>query len=153
MKKFTFGLQSVFDHRERIEDERRQVLATKQRDLDVAQSRLDDLNGEFRMHVEVLRRNHRSLSTEDLRLHYGHLDYLDRAVTAQIRVVAERRIAVGRARAELLNASKDRKIMEKLKEHRLVEHQEDERRVEQNELDDGNARRENRAHQQAGGSL
>jgi flagellar FliJ protein len=153
MGKFVFGLQSVFDHRQRIEDERRQKLAEKQRDLDTAQARLDTLNGEFRSHSEVLRRDHRSLTTEDLRLHYGHLDYLDRAITAQIRVVAERRVAVERAIADLLAASKDRQIMEKLKEHRLEEHRDEERRVEQNELDDGNARRENREHQHVGGSL
>ena len=153
MRKFAFALQSVFDHRERIEEKRRQTLAAKQRELEAAQARLDVLDGEFRSHAEVLRRDHRSLSTEDLRLHYGHLDYLDRAITAQIRVVAERRVAVERAHAELLAASKDRKILEKLKEHRLEEYRDEERRVEQNELDDGNARRENREHQRVGGSL
>jgi flagellar FliJ protein len=150
MRKFTFGLQSVFDHRRRIEDERQLTLAEKQRDLEKAQSRLEELNGEFRSHSDVLRRDHRSLSTEDLRLHYGHLDYLDRAITAQIRVVAERRVAVERARVDLLAASKDRKMMEKLKAHRFEAHQDDERRIEQKELDDGNARRYDRAQQSLG---
>lgn len=153
MPKFIFGLQSVSDHRQRIEDERRLTLAEKQRELEVAQGRLKDLDGEFASHTEELRRNHRTLTTEDLRLHYGHLDYLDRAITAQIRVVAERRVAVDRARAALLTASKDRKIIEKLKEHRLDEFQIEDRRVEQNELDDGNARRQNREHQHLGGML
>lgn len=153
MPKFTFGLQSVSDHRQRIEDERRLTLAEKQRELEVAQARLKDLDGEFASHTEELRRNHRTLTTEDLRLHYGHLDYLDRAITAQIRAVAERRVAVDRARAALLTASKDRKIIEKLKEHRLDEFQIEDRRIEQNELDDGNARRQNREHQHLGGML
>ncbi|HVS45553.1 MAG TPA: flagellar export protein FliJ [Verrucomicrobiae bacterium] len=150
MRKFTFGLQTVFDHRRRIEDERQLTLAEKQRHLEKVQARLEELNGEFRSHSEVLRRDHRALSTEDLRLHYGHLDYLDRAIAAQIRVVAERRAAIECARIDLLVASKDRKMMEKLKAHRFEAHQDEERRIEQEELDDGNARRYDQAKQNLG---
>jgi flagellar export protein FliJ len=69
---------------------------------------------------------------------------------AQIRIVAERRVALDRARNELLEASKEKKVVEKLKERRREAHALEEQRMEQKELDDGNARRYGRA--QVGGT-
>lgn len=144
-KRFRFTLQPVLEHRERIEDEKQQVVAQKQRHFDAAQAELNRLNDEFRRHSALLRDQHRAFDGEELRMHYAHLQYLDRVIIAQIRVVAERRVALDRARAELLEASKDRKVVEKLKERRRETHAAEAQRVEQNELDDSNARRHGRA--------
>ena len=141
MKKFRFTLQPVLEHRERIEDACKTALAARQRELDLAQAELDALGERFRDHSEMLRGEHRSLSAEDLRLHYAHVAFLDRAIDAQLGVVATRRAAVERARADVLEASKERKAVEKLKDRRRETYAEEERRVEQNELDDANARR------------
>ena len=144
-KQFKFNLQPVLEQRERVEDQKQQVVASRQRALDVAESELARLNSEFRSHSEAIRTMHRGLDTEQLRMHYAHLQYLDRVILAQIRVVAERRVMLDRARADLLNASRDRKVVEKLKQRRREAHITEELRVEQNELDDANARRYARA--------
>ena len=144
-KRFAFNLQPVLEHRKRIEDEKQQVVAQRQRALDLAQAELDRLNAEFRRHSEALRDQHRAFDGEELRLHYAHLQYLDRVILAQIRVVAERRVALDRARADLLAASKERKVVEKLKERRYEDYVSENQRIEQNELDDSNARRFGRA--------
>lgn len=141
MKKFHFALQPVLEQRERIEDEKQQTMAQKQRSLDQAEAELRRLNDEFRENADRLRAKHRDLDTEELRLTYAHLQFLDRCIVAQIKIVAERRVALDRARAELLVASKERKAVEKLKERRKIAHETEAMRVEQNELDDGNARR------------
>jgi len=144
VKKFRFALQPVLEQRERVEDELKGVLAARQRALHAAQLELDGFNQRFRAHSEMLRGEHRTLSAEDLRLHYAHVAFLDRAIDAQLGVVATRRAEVERARAALLEASKGRKAVEKLKDRRRDAHAEEERRVEQNDLDDANARRHSR---------
>jgi flagellar protein FliJ len=150
VKKFRFPLQPVLDHRKRIEDEKQLVVAQRKRALDEAEHELARLNEEFRRHAAMLRDNHKKLETHELQCIYAHLQFLDRCIIAQIRIVAERRVALDRARTELLAASKEKKVVEKLKERRREDYVIEEQRIEQKELDDGNARRFGRA--QVGGT-
>ncbi|HET9029705.1 MAG TPA: flagellar export protein FliJ [Candidatus Aquilonibacter sp.] len=145
MKKFVFALQPVLEQRKRVEEEKQQIVAQRKRAADEAEAELRRLNDEFREASDRLRNSHGDLDAEDLRLHYAHLQFLDRTIVSQIQVVAERRVALDRARNDLLAASKERKVVEKLKTRRKEAHQAEEARIEQNELDDGNARRYARA--------
>lgn len=144
MKKFVFTLQPVLDQRQRVEDEKQQIVAQRRRALDDAEAELNRLNQEFRSSSQRLRTEHQTLSAEDLRLHYAHLSFLDRTIVAQIAVVAERRLSLDRARADLLAASKERKVVEKLKDRRHEAYAAEAARLEQNALDDSNARRHGR---------
>jgi flagellar FliJ protein len=144
MKKFIFPLQPVLGFRERIEDEKQLKLAQRQKELKEAESELRRLNGEFGHYSSILREGHRKLDGNELRWHYAHLEYLDRAITMQHGVVLQRRGCVDRARAELVTASKDRKIIEKLKDRRFEEHQAMVWSAEQADLDDANNRRQSR---------
>ena len=150
MKRFNFRLQPVLDHRKRIEDQKQLVVAARARALDEAERELARLNEEFRKHSMMLRDGHKKLETRELQCIYAHLQFLDRCIVAQIRIVAERRVALDRARTDLLEASKEKKIVEKLKERRREGYVLEEQRMEQKELDDGNARRHGRV--QAGGT-
>lgn len=145
MGKFKFALQPVLGHRERIEDEKQQVLAERQRELRAAEDELARLDAEFKRYSTVLRNDHANLSSNELRWHYAHLEYLDRCMTMQHSIIFQRRAAVERARQDLITASKDRKVIEKLKDRRFEEHQAMEAVLEQKELDDTNNRRESRA--------
>ncbi len=150
MKKFAFALQPVLDHRKRIEDEKQLVVAQRKRALDEAERELERLNDEFRRHSAMLRDSHKKLETRELQSIYAHLQFLDRCIVAQIRIVADRRVALDRAREELLEASREKKVVEKLKERRREAFVLEGQRIEQKELDDSNARRFGRA--QIGGS-
>jgi flagellar FliJ protein len=141
MRKFKFSLEPVLDQRERIEDEKQQIFAARQRELLEAEQELARLNGDFKRFSTRLRDDHASLATEELRWHYAHLEYLDRCITMQHAVISQRRTAVERARIDLVEASKERKVMEKLKDKRLQEHRAREASFEQKELDDANNRR------------
>ena len=143
-RKFVFTLQPVLEHRKRIEDQKQQTHAVRKRAHQEAKAELDRLNDEFRSHARELREQHGSFDAEDLRLRYAHLQFLDRCIDAQIKVVAERQAALERARVDLVAASKNRKVVDKLKERRRTAHAVEELRIEQIELDDGNARREGR---------
>ena len=143
-KRFKFSLQAVLEQRKRLEEQKQQALAGRLLALEKSERGLAKLNEDFRTGSNALRGGHRTLDAEGLRIHYAHLQYLDRAITAQIHLVAERRVAVDRARFELLEASKGRKVVEKLKERRRDSFVTEELRIEQIELDDGNARRYSR---------
>jgi flagellar protein FliJ len=150
VKKFSFALQPILDHRKRIEDEKQLIVAQRKRALDEAEHELSRLNDEFRRHAKLLRDNHKKFDTRELQSIYAHLQFLDRCIVAQIRIVAERRLALDRARTELLAASKEKKVVEKLKERRREAFVLEGQRLEQKELDDGNARRYGRV--QVGGT-
>jgi flagellar FliJ protein len=151
MKKFVFSLEPVLGQRRRVEEEKQQIVAARKRAADQAENELSRLNDEFRASSDALRQKHRELDADSLRLHYAHLQFLDRTIVSQIQIVAERRVALDKARADLLAAAKERKVVEKLKDRRREAHVAEEARIEQNELDDGNARRQARAA--VGGSL
>jgi flagellar FliJ protein len=139
-RRFVFRLQPVLDHRQRIEDEKKQTVALRQRACDDAQAELDRLNTEFREHSTLVRTRHQAFDAETLRAHYGHLHFLDRVIDAQIRVLAERRAALERARQDLMAAQKERKVVDKLKDRRRAAYAAEEMRIEQGELEDANAR-------------
>jgi len=141
MKGFTFSLQAVLELRERVEEEKQQVLGQRQRELQAAQEELARLNSEFRRHSGILRDDHKSLASDELRAYYAHLEFLDRSITIQHGVVSQRRTAVERARADVIAAAKERKVIEKLKDRRFEEHRALEAAFEQKELDDANNRR------------
>ncbi len=145
MSKFKFALEPVLDHRERIEEEKQGVLAQRQRELKEAEDELKRLNGEFKRYATALRDDHAKLASDELRWHYAHLEFLDRCMTMQHGIIFQRRAAVDRARNDLVDASKDRKVIEKLKDRRFEEHQAFQAAEEQKDLDDTNNRRQNRA--------
>ena len=145
MARFKFALEPVLDHRERIEDEKQQILAQCQRELQAAQDELARMNAEFKRYSTALREDHAKLSSDELRWHYAHLEYLDRCMTMQQGVIHQCRAAVDRARGDLAAASKDRKVIEKLKDRRFDEYRAVQAAQEQKDLDDTNNRRHDRS--------
>jgi len=141
MKKFRFALEPVLEQRRRVEEAKQQIVAQRVAELQKAEDALRDLHGQYAKNSETLRDGHQRFCTEDLRLYYAHLEYLDRAITTQHAIVAQRKTALDRARGELLEAAKERKAIEKLKERKHAEWVANAARIEQNELDDSNARR------------
>lgn len=141
MGKFRFALEPVLEQRRRIEEEKQQVLAQRSNELNRAQADLDSFHATYKEHTVALRDRHQEFASEELRLHYAHLEYLDRAITTQHAIVAQRKSAAERARLELVEAAKERQAIEKLKERKHAEFAANLARVEQNDLDDMNARR------------
>ncbi|HEY0395505.1 MAG TPA: flagellar export protein FliJ [Candidatus Elarobacter sp.] len=148
--KFTFRLDPVLGHRERVERERAADHARALADQLAAQRVLEDLATKRDALRARLMSEHARFDAERLRSTYTHLDYLDRAmVAAQQRVdacVAE----TERARQRLVDAAKDRKVLETLKEQRREAFQLDAALADQRELDDQNARAFERAQPSEG---
>lgn len=146
MKQFRFRLQPVLGHRERTERERAgdhgRALAAQ---LAAAAER-DDLIARRDAARERLTREHNTMELDELRFTYAHLDYLDRAIgLAQLRVDACA-VQTENARLRLVDAARDRKVLETLKDRRKEAYLLESALVEQRELDDQNARLYDRAH-------
>jgi flagellar FliJ protein len=143
--KFRFRLDPVLGHRERVETERAgehgQMLADQlaaERVLDELRAKRDELRGR-------LVREHAAFNAETLRSTYSHLDYLDRAIVAAAQRVDACIAETERARLRLVEAARDRKVLETLKERRRETFQLDAALADQRELDDQNARLFDRA--------
>ena len=136
MRRFQFNLQRVLDYRVTIEEALLAELAAIRAEHERELARLADMV----LATEAFRRKTRDwLSTggpEEIKRAYNYLQHLMRMVSAQeanIRRIEERR---NRKTAEVIEASKSRKALERLREYRLAEHRQESERQEQNFLDD-----------------
>ena len=150
-RRFQFALEPVLAHRKRIEEERQQEVAVAQRALNEATAQLLDLHDKYRRYTKSLHDDHKSFDGEQLRLYYAHLEFLDRAITEQEAVVSQRKAEHEATRVRLLEAAKEKKALEKLKERRREAHLAAQALIEQKEMDDNNARRY--ARSSPGGTL
>lgn len=151
MPQFRFRLQTVLDHRDRIEHEKQRLLAIAQRNQMAAQARLSTLRDEYSRTGLALRQKHADFDAMSLYNHYAHLDYVLRAIRDQEQRVAALAAETERAKLALLAARKDRKVLETLKERRRTAFETEQRLVEQKTFDDLNARRYGRGQNPLGG--
>jgi flagellar FliJ protein len=145
MAKFAFRLQPVLGHRQRLEDEQQLVFAAALADLRAAEAVRDGHIAERRAMHERLRRHHGEMDVVELRASYAHCDFLDRSIVAQEAVIKEKVVVVDRERVELVAKSKDKKILEVLKERRRETFEAEVSAAEQQEGDEINSRRYDRA--------
>ena len=141
MPRFVFRLAPVLRHRERIEEEKKQLLAEAQRklfDAEAQRQRLRDRREELAVELVA---GHRKIDGETLRMTYAHLDFLAREITAADWRVAAAGQAVDLARQILIRATKDRKVLERLRERQREAHKREQERLEHRDLDEANSRR------------
>jgi flagellar FliJ protein len=144
--KFRFRLDPVLGQRERVEHARAGEHAQALSRQLAAQRMYDDIV-ERRDGLRVrLMREHAHFDAETLRSSYTHLDYLDRAIIAAQQRVDACLAETELARLRLVDAARDRKVLETLKDRRREAFRLEAALAEQRELDDQNARLFDRAH-------
>ena len=148
MARFVFRLAPVLRQRERIEEQKKQLLAAAVRALVDAEAKRDQLKARRETLARELIAEHRNLDAEGLRLAYAHLDFLAREITAADYLVMSRTREVNLAREILVRATKDRKILDRLRERQKEAYDLEQLRIEQRELDDANSRRYERISHQ-----
>jgi flagellar FliJ protein len=144
-RRFSFQLDPVLAHRRRLEDAQLRVFAAaQQRVVDAEKLRDDYLSRREDMRAR-LRDGHAAMDADELRATYAHCAYLDRAIVAQQAVIAEARNLANAERAALLERTRDRKVLETLKQRRREAHDTEAAAAEQRENDEINSRRFDRA--------
>ena len=144
--RFRFRLDPVLEHRERIEKERAGDHARAHADLLAAERARDEMIARRDAMREAVVREHAAMDVQRLRATYAHLDYLDRAIAASQQRVDACADEAERARLRLVDAAKDRKVLETLKDQRHTTFQLEAALADQRELDDQNARSFDRAN-------
>lgn len=141
MARFVFTLQPLLDERRRKEEEKQLTFVRVKMARDERSRELDRLAGASRVRGRALHECAMSGSTANMRLYDAHLRYLARAIESGERGRVESASAFDQAAAELLDANRDRRLIEKHKERRLREFEREDARRDELELDEANLRR------------
>lgn len=118
MARFEFQLEGVLKHRERIEKDRQRDLAVAQKEMVRLDSELQALNLEVQQSTADVRDN-RLVGRLDLPYLAAHRRYMlgmQRKVVAVSQKMGAQQLVVDAARRALAEASKQKKILEKLRE-------------------------------------
>jgi flagellar export protein FliJ len=137
IKKFAFRLETVLRHRASILELRERALADVEGALQRERQVLADL---LALKAEVVSDKARvqgeSHTSLDLDLYHKYLVWVADEQEREIRVIGELETLRDLRRAELVAASQQHRITEKLKEREYSEYRKDTSRAEQNDLDE-----------------
>jgi flagellar FliJ protein len=138
MKKFRFRLQKVMEYKEEIEKQRKLDLSkAKQRLYDEEEKlkRLQYQDSAYRKQIQEKGKAER-IDPREMDLYYQYLKALHVQMKHQNGCIIEAKEVMEEKRKILLEATKERKILEKLKEKKHVEYNSDTARRERFVLDD-----------------
>ena len=138
MAKFVFKLDGVLKHRQNIEHQRQRELAIVQGQWTILDTQLRALDSSVRASVEDLRTN-RLIGTVDLAFLSAHRRYslaMQRKAMGLAEKMAAVQIHVDKARKNLQEAAKQRKILEKLRERQMARWREEIERRDVAEMDE-----------------
>jgi flagellar export protein FliJ len=137
MKRFNFALEKVLGYRKQLEMERRRALAMA---VEVFRRREDDLNAVtaevMSYRTKLAEMGTGRLSTRELALYRSYLTHLEMQMTHASQWLHDARTAVEGRREELVVASKESKVMEKLKTRDRARYDYAANREESHELDE-----------------
>jgi flagellar FliJ protein len=134
MPKFTFRLAGVLDHRKQIERQRQRELSVAQQKILSIQAELDALSAVKRTSSDQLRRGH--LTAASLAAHQRFAAAMRHKAGSLNRQLTDARRELEAAQVVLVEAAKQRKIMEKLRERELARWTQAERKRETSEADE-----------------
>lgn len=145
MKSFRFKLQPVLHHRQKKEDifkkelaEVRLLFDREKAVLDKLRSRLSDLQAELRIKQQT------SFTAPEAVSYSAFIDRVEREIEVQTIKLTDIASEVRRAQERLVEASKDKKILEKLHDKRYEEYKIESDKAEQVLIDEMATMRHNR---------
>jgi flagellar protein FliJ len=139
--RFDFRLAPLLDHRKRVEEEKQREFAACRCSVDECRREIERLGGQRRRAMQQLAGSAGTQSAAELRLRDAHLRRVELAISGERLRQGEVCAIYERTRDELIVASRERRVVEKLKERRLRAFEAEAARYEELELDEANARR------------
>ncbi|MGE4469986.1 MAG: flagellar export protein FliJ [Desulfovibrio sp.] len=131
---FHFPLQKVLEFREQLEDRARLALAKAQTVHDEHKRLVDDMQDRLDRHV------HQGLAPDadanEMWLWRQYKQALEQDLAAARQRLAKLALNLQKCRREALKASKDRKLLDKLKQQQAARHRHEEHRKEEKENDE-----------------
>lgn len=135
---FHFSLQKVLDFRIQLEERAKQALAKAQNKYQVQVQVAQKLRDELAAHEQAMYASagEDAPTSRDMWLWRNYSERLQEDLQVQEQKVLQRARELNKARRELVNSSKERKLLEKLKQNQMIRHAKEEEKREQNELDE-----------------
>ncbi|MCB2210579.1 flagellar export protein FliJ [bacterium] len=151
MKRFRFRLQKVLDAREVVEREAQRKLGEAQRVL----TELETVRNQIQTDIAQLTNEQRNMlggtvTAGTAMQHHRWLRELEKRLRVQIDKCRDAEKAVAERRQELLDASRERKVLDRLKEKKRAEHMQLALKEQQATLDDIGGRAAARAESTSG---
>ncbi|NLI15368.1 MAG: flagellar export protein FliJ [candidate division Zixibacteria bacterium] len=141
MKKLKFRLERIRKYKEQIEDDRKRYLAVTQNKLNEEKTRLSAIIETRDRYMAVFGvRSTGKINMRELILSKRHLDKLSADIVMQTKAVKLAEQEVNKAQKALIEAVKERKKYEKLKEKQLENHRKENLLSENKELDEYGSR-------------
>jgi flagellar protein FliJ len=138
MKRFKFRLQTVLEQRERLERQAIHSYAQAQHAQAQAESTLVDLQALKQDMIDGLMtlRVEGSIDPHEQLLYQDYIRQVKVDIKRQEVTVAELFTLAEQFRQKLVDASQDKRVVDKLREHKLDAHNQEAQRREQNEADE-----------------
>lgn len=145
---FTYNLQSVLEYRQNIEEKKHMEFSDAERNLQKEKDRLSEIREQQHALVEELKAlKNRECDSRDIALSLKYREELQKRENRQIEVVQEATAAFEEKRKDLLEAVKQRKMMETHKDHQYQDYKADVISAERRETDDISIQRYTRRDQ------
>lgn len=137
MKRFKFKLQTVLNHRQKKEDVlKRELAVVKQRFedekhlLEQLRFKLLDIQTELRIKQKVM------VDASEAVTYSNYMDRVERETEVQMVKVTDIAAEVRKTQGLLIEASKDRRVLEKLHDNQREDFKKELERIEQNSIDE-----------------
>ena len=143
---YRFNLEAVLNYRKRIEEGLQMELSGTLRELESAKQVFFAYQREKGYYEEELaKREAREVNIDESILYRDYLKGMNRKIKAQREIVAKAKIGVDKKQEELLIATKQRKVLEKVREKHMKEFMDDLERKERIFADEMGIRRYQRS--------
>ncbi len=145
MKSFKFKLQPVLHHRQKKEDILKKELAEAKSLFEKERAVLDRLTSKLSdIQAELRHKQQSSFTASEAASYSTYLTRVEREIDVQTIKLTDIAVEVKRAQGRLIEASRDKKIMEKLQEKKYEEYKVEADKAEQTLIDEIATMRYNR---------
>ena len=137
MRKFVFNLEPLYGHRQRLEELKQKEFAEVNQSLQAEEKKLVEHIATYKSPASDLdKRKEQGATVLEIETHHAYLEGLKRRIRTQELAVSNIRVLLEKKRADLIDASRDRKVIEIMKEKSLNAHQQRAEKLELKESDD-----------------
>lgn len=132
---FHFPLQKVLDYRLQLEEEAKQTMAKAQRAYQRQVQAVQRVREALAAHEQAMYAGD-AVTPEGMWLWRNYHERLQEDLAKEEQKTLQRAKELNKARREVVARSKERKLLEKLKQNQMVRHVQEEQQKEQKELDE-----------------
>ena len=136
-KSYSFSLQKVFDYRKRIEESKALDLSRERMNLNRKMQEYDLLKDRKEKALQNKKKSDSSekIDLNNLKINKDYIVQINNEITDQSKKVAAANANVEQSREKLIEATKDKKILEKLNDRKYEEYRKYQKQI-QNKKDD-----------------